>query len=120
MERPKDYMQNPYIGPQGETYHTVEALRAAEADYKRNFLTFIGPQGETCRTHEALDAARAEYNRRFNQSIEIPKSSLSYDKNKIEMFKSYGLGPIKISNELKKLKKKQKNKRLFPRKLNLE
>ena len=66
MERPKDYMEYSFIGPRGETCHTVEALRAAEADYKRKVLDFIGPQGETSRTHEALDAARAEYNLRFN------------------------------------------------------
>jgi hypothetical protein len=85
MERPKNYMENPYIGPQGETCHTLEVLRAAEADYKRNFLTFIGPQGETCRTHEALDAARAEYNRRFNQPIDIPVVNLKIDLTQIKV-----------------------------------
>lgn len=41
------------------------------------------------------------------QSLEIPKTSLSWDKEskkEIHMFKKYKLGPIKISNELKKSK----------------
>ena len=79
MGRPKDYMENPYIGPQGETCHTVEALQDAQENYNRTFLTFIGPQGETCRTHEALEDAQAEYNRRFNQPIEIPVINLKID-----------------------------------------
>ena len=70
-------MENPYIGPQGETCRTHEALEAAEENYKRNYLTFIGPQGETCRTHEALEAARVEFNRRFNQPIIIPQKNLT-------------------------------------------
>jgi len=90
MEKPKNNMENPYIGPQGETCHTVESLQAAQEDYKRTFLTFIGPQGETCRTHEVLDAARAEYNRRFNRPIEIQVINRTID-----------LTPIKVMDDLK-------------------
>lgn len=35
LERPKDWMENPYIGKNGKDYHTVEALHAANEEYSR-------------------------------------------------------------------------------------
>ena len=83
-------IENPYIGPQGETCRTAEALRSAQEDYARTFLTFIGPQGETCRTHEALEAARAEYKRRFLRTNDIPTINRFND-----------LTPIKVMDDLR-------------------
>ena len=64
IPKSKDYIEYPYLGPQGETCRTVEALRIAQENYARKFLTYIGPEGRTFSTFEALEATRAEYRRR--------------------------------------------------------
>jgi hypothetical protein len=35
IPRPKDWMENPYIGKDGRDYHTYEALDAANVEFNR-------------------------------------------------------------------------------------
>lgn len=35
IPRPKDWMENPYIGKDGRDYHTLEALKVANAEFNR-------------------------------------------------------------------------------------
>lgn len=35
VPRPNDWMENPYIGEDGKSYHTLEAFRQANQDYFR-------------------------------------------------------------------------------------
>ena len=74
IPKSKDYIEYPYLGPQGETCRTGEDLRVAQENYRDTF-TFIGPQGETCRILRDLEVAIEAHKKTFSRK-EIPVINL--------------------------------------------
>jgi len=75
IPKSKDYIEYPYLGPQGETCRTGEDLRVAQENYAREIFALIGPQGETCRTWKDLEVAIEAHKKTFSRK-EIPVINL--------------------------------------------
>ena len=55
--RPDNWMENPYIGKDGSSYHSSEALNVANEEWKKSNIFYIGSDGGTYRSTTDMEVA---------------------------------------------------------------